>query len=261
MNCLAEKNIVIDGLNISYAEFGDFSKPHLLFLHGWRCDKSALASIYMPLVDDYFIVAPDLPGFGNSDEMQEPWDASRFADFTAEFIATVGLKDVTAIGHSNGGRILIKLCGGGYDNIKKLVLIGSSGIKPKRSIKYYFKVYSYKTGKQLLKLPFFKKPLKKMFEKTIKNAGSGDYRLVSDVLKRTMTLLLNGDLKSVMPRITQSTLLMWGEFDTANPLSNAKTMEKLIKDSGLVVFKNAGHFPFLDDKIKFMAAFKYFLNI
>ena len=44
---------------------------------------------------------------------------------------------------------------------------------------------------------------------------------------------------------------MWGEEDKDTPLYMAKIMEKNIKDSGLVVLKNAGHFSYIDKSSEF----------
>jgi pimeloyl-ACP methyl ester carboxylesterase len=63
-----------------------------------------------------------------------------------------------------------------------------------------------------------------------------------------------------MPNIKASTLLIWGEHDTATPLCDAKIMENLIKDSGLVVLKNAGHFSFLEKTYEVNLIINSFLN-
>jgi pimeloyl-ACP methyl ester carboxylesterase len=55
-------------------------------------------------------------------------------------------------------------------------------------------------------------------------------------------------------------LLIWGEEDTATPLSDAKIMEKLIPDAGLVSFKGCGHYSFLDNPFGFKTVLTNFLN-
>jgi pimeloyl-ACP methyl ester carboxylesterase len=63
-----------------------------------------------------------------------------------------------------------------------------------------------------------------------------------------------------MPLIKAPTLLIWGENDTATPLSDAKTMEQLIPDAGLVSFPGCGHYSFLDNPIGYKAVIKEFLK-
>ena len=62
-----------------------------------------------------------------------------------------------------------------------------------------------------------------------------------------------------MPFIKAPSLLIWGENDTATPISDARIMEKLIPDAGLVSFKGAGHYSFLDNPAQFKAVIRSFL--
>ena len=50
-----------------------------------------------------------------------------------------------------------------------------------------------------------------------------------------------------MPSIKQPALLLWGEKDTATPLSSGKRMESLIPGAALVAIPGGSHFPFLED--------------
>ncbi|MDE6811692.1 MAG: alpha/beta hydrolase, partial [Muribaculaceae bacterium] len=91
-------------------------------------------------------------------------------------------------------------------------------------------------------------------------AGSADYRQSSPVMRGVMSKCVNEDLKNVMPQIQAPTLLIWGAEDTATPLKDAKTMEKLIPDAGLVVFDHCGHYSFLDNPVGFKAVLKEFFK-
>ena len=55
-------------------------------------------------------------------------------------------------------------------------------------------------------------------------------------------------------------MLVWGENDTATPIGDAKIMEKLIPDAGLVAFPNAGHYSFLDNAYQYQAVLRSFLK-
>ena len=80
------------------------------------------------------------------------------------------------------------------------------------------------------------------------------------MMRMVMSRSVNQDLKHLMPKIKAPTLLIWGENDTATPLRDAKTMEKLIPDAGLVSFKGAGHYSFLDNPVQFRAVIQSFLK-
>ena len=86
-----------------------------------------------------------------------------------------------------------------------------------------------------------------MRENLLKKFSSEDYKNSPQVLRTTMSIILNEDQKKYLPNIKVPTLLIWGENDTATPISDAKTMEKLIPDAGLVAYKNSGHFSYLEN--------------
>ena len=126
------------------------------------------------------------------------------------------------------------------------MFIDAAGIRPKRGMKYYCKVYSYKCMKKLASVSLVAKCCPALVERVKKRSGSADYRNASDIMRQTMVKSVNEDLTALLPQITVSTLLIWGEKDTATPLSDGKKMETLIKDAGLVTLAGAGHFSFAE---------------
>ena len=231
------KTVACDGLSVAYIEQGE--GPDLLLLHGW----GARAETYRLLIDHlsqkYRVIAPDLPGFGDSEEPKTAFSVDDFADFVLHFCAAVGVTDPVVMGHSNGGRILIKLLSRTPAplDVKKAVLLDSAGIKPKHGIDWYVKVYSYKAAKKLF--PGLAKTMQG-------KVGSTDYKAASPVMRQAMVKAVNEDLTACLPQITASTLLIWGEQDDATPLADGKLMEQKIPDAGLVVLSGAGHFAFAE---------------
>lgn len=239
-------DIRIGGRNVRYIDQGD--GPVVLLLHGW----GAPAETYRLLIDHLSgycrVIAPDLPGFGGSDEPPAPWSVDDYADFTLEFAAALALHEVTPIGHSFGGRILIKLLSRADCplTVKKLILMDAAGIKPRRPLSYYIKVYSYKAGKRFFALPGVRTLFPNATEKARARRGSADYNAASPLMRQTMVKAVNEDLTALLPRISVSTLLIWGENDTATPLSDGQKMERLIPDAGLVTLAGCGHFAFAE---------------
>ena len=79
-------------------------------------------------------------------------------------------------------------------------------------------------------------------------------------MRRILSKVVNEDLSDRLPLIKASTLLIWGENDTATPLKDAQKMEKLIPEAGLVSFPSCGHYSFLDNPVQFAAVLRSFLN-
>ena len=81
-----------------------------MLLHGWGSSLDAFSAVRNLLDKKYKVVSLDFPGFGQSDMPPEPWDVERYAAFTLEFFGFLGIKDPILVGHSFGGRVIMKLC-------------------------------------------------------------------------------------------------------------------------------------------------------
>ena len=74
-------------------------------------------------------------------------------------------------------------------------------------------------------------------------------------------MAVNEDLRELMPKIKQETLLIWGDRDTATPIGDAKIMEEKIPHAGLVVLEGTGHFSFLEKPAVFRNVVKNYFQI
>lgn len=229
-------------LNIHYSELGQ--GPSVLFLHGWGANKETFSGLMAPLSKNFRVLSIDFPGFGASDEPLKPWSLTDYTDMTEAFIHAHALDAPILIGHSFGGRVAIKLTQ--RLTIEKMVLIGSAGIRPRRPLSYYLKVYGYKGFKTIAKLPLFSWVLKEPLDAYRHMYASSDYKAASPMMKQVLSSVVGEDLTPILPKISASTLLLWGEEDTSTPVSDAKLMEKAIPDAGLVVFPGVGHFAYLE---------------
>ena len=178
---------------------------------------------------------------------EHPLNSNDFGNFVNDLLKALKIKNPLLIGHSNGGRCIINAVGRGIVSAKKIVLIDSAGLKPKRNFKYYLKVWIYKLGKFFLNLLPNTKGIKSLKENLRNNVGSSDYRQSATVLKETMKTIVNEDCSKLLPNIKCPTLLIWGTLDTATPISDAKKMEKLIPNCGLVEYRGSTHFSYLEN--------------
>lgn len=255
----------IDGINVNYEVKGQ--GEYIFILHGWGANLEVYSSVADVLSAKYTVVSFDFPGFGKTDEPEEVWDVLKYAEFTAKFISTFGCKEVILLGHSFGGRVILKMVGECElpFEVNKILFVDSAGVMPQRSEKQNFKTKAYKLGKCILS--FY--PIKKMFPNALealrKKFSSADYANASVIMRGVLVKTVNEDLVYLMKNIKCTTLLIWGENDTATPIGDAKIFEKEISqagaDVGLAVIKNAGHFSFLDQPYVFANIIKSFLKI
>lgn len=231
----------------------------LILLHGWGCDLEIFKNIQTDLERDFKVYAIDLPGFGNSSEPPTAWGTEEYADLIAGFIQQLNIEKPIIIAHSYGGRVTIRLAN--RLELNKIVLTGGAGIRAKRKPSYYLKVYSYKLMKWFLQLPLIRTFGEPILEDYRKKVGSADYRSASDIMRQVLVKAVNEDLRHLLPNIKAPTLLIWGEKDTATPVSDGKLMEKMIPDAGLVVMKNATHYAFLEKGREFLIIVRHFLGV
>ncbi len=253
---------IINGLKISYKTAGEGAP--VLFLHGWGGCADSFAPVFNELSRSRKVYAIDFPGFGESDQPESAYHVDEYMEITAEFMRRMGIEGCDVICHSFGGRVTILLAATYPDMINRAVLTDAAGLIPKRTLKYYIKVYRYKLAKKLIKVRPVKGFLKVLgvdLEKKVSSAGSEDYRKLSGIMRQTFVNVVNQDLRPYLKDIKASCLLIYGENDKDTPVYFGEIMEKEIKDAGLVVLKDAGHFSYLDQYPRYMSIVKSFLEV
>lgn len=253
-------NVNINGLNINYEVLGENNTDEVLILHGWGANLQSFSPVAKHLSKNCKVYSIDFPGFGKSQEPESAYTVSDYAKLVLEFIKNMNINNPTLIGHSFGGRVIIKLVGElGYVP-KNIIFVDSAGIKPKRSLSYYFKVYSFKLAKKAIYTFNNKEKAERIIGELRKNAGSSDYKSASETMKKVFVNVVNEDLKEYLPKIKVPSLLIWGDKDLDTPLQDAKVFEKLIPNSGLVVLEGAGHYSYLDKLGDFLVIISKFME-
>lgn len=248
--------IDIEDIKLCYEVQGE-GEP-VLILHGWGCSKDTVQSITEHIAKTHRAYALDMPGFGETPPPNEIFGIEQYTQVVEKFCRKLNIENPILIGHSFGGRISILFSS--RNQTSKVMLVDAAGIVPKRTLKYHIKVRSYKIYKKLLPLFVGKQEAERRIEERRNRSGSADYRAAQGIMRAVFVKIVNEDLKYVMPKIKAPTLMIWGELDTATPLSDARTMEKLIKGSGVAVMKGCGHYSFLDNPRQFFAIVDAFLN-
>lgn len=255
--------VKINDIDIHYEIFGEGEKT-LLILHGWMASIEAMAPIwrYFESVKSRKVVVLDFPGQGGkSGNLKEAWGVPEYSEMVKEFMNKLNIIKPDVIGHSFGGRVIIYLTSNNSDLFNKVILTDAAGIKKKLSFKKWIKVRSYKCAKLFLKVFTPKDKYENKLNELRKKYGSSDYaNITSDVVRETFNKVISLDLKNSLNKIKNPCLLIWGENDEDTPLYMAKIMEKKIKDSGLVVLKNAGHFSYTDASYQYNIIVENFLN-
>jgi pimeloyl-ACP methyl ester carboxylesterase len=251
-----EKDIELEGLKVHLEITGE-GRP-LILMHGWGCNHTTVRSIATTAAATHTVYNIDFPGFGASEEPSEVWGVERYTRLIEELVRKEQIEKPVLAGHSFGGRVAILYAS--RNEVDKVVLIDAAGIKPKRSLKYYLKVYSFKAGKKFWQLVLGEEKAQKHIDAMRAKRGSSDYAGASPMMRAILSKVVNEDLTDRLPVIKAPSLCIWGENDTATPLADAKKMVKLIPDAGLVSFPGCGHYSFLDNPVQFRAVLSSFLK-
>lgn len=83
-------------------------KPTIILIHGWISVKEIFVTFIPLLEQKYRVIAPDLPGFGNSEEIPLDRNIDAYSDFIADFIDQLNLGEVYLYGGSLGGVLVTK---------------------------------------------------------------------------------------------------------------------------------------------------------
>lgn len=251
-------NVEINGLKIEYITEGE--GVDVLLLHGWGSSFDVYRGIINTLKNRCRLTAFNFPGCGNSDTMEKAWNLEDYCNLVISFIDKLGLNNPILIGHSHGGRVALNLAATGKLNPPKIVLLDSAGLIPKKTLRQKFRAKSFKAIKGALKLPIIKNYSEPLLNKARNYYGSADYNAAPPVLRQTLVSLVNTDLRDILHNIKCPTLLIWGENDTATPLSDGKIIESLIPDAGLCVIKGTGHYSFCERPFEAHAILNSFIK-
>ena len=225
---------VISSQLVNYEVSGS-GKQNLIILHGWGGSLQEWMPIANSLSLRYRVWMIDFPGFGGSPKPSFDWSIYDYADFIREFIKEFNIKDPVVMGHSFGGRVAILL------EAQKLILVDAAGLEIKN-------LKATIGGLIFDKMGF----MKKYIPTNLKNLfGSADYKSAGN-MRKIFVKVVNQDLSKEMTEVKCPTLIIWGEKDRVLPISQAKMINQLIRDSEIRVVWGADHWPHLSRQKEFL---------
>lgn len=236
----------INDFTLYYEKYGTGEKE-IVILPGWGETRKTFDYMISYLKQDYTIYIVDYPGFGNSPFPNRDLTIYDYTNLIIDFLNTNGIYNPIIIAHSFGGRIAITMNGYLQHKIQKMILIGSAGIKPRKTLYQKLRQLTYKFLKKCSRL-LPKKKRKKYLANLLNIFGSSDFKELDKNQRNTFIKIVNEDLTKYLKKISCPTLLIWGEYDTATPVKDGVKMQNEIKDSGLIILKGRSHFCYLEER-------------
>lgn len=204
----------------------------LYIIHGWTYTVEPWKNTLKMLRDnDISVKMLHVPGLTEkSDKVYTIDDYVKWADENIP-------DGAVALGHSNGGRILLNLCADNPEKLKYLILLDAAGVyEPSARKKLVEKVA--KIGKPLKKVPIIDKAFHKI-------TGSTDYSRAPENMKQTLANMLESDKDLDFNKVATKTFILWGKKDTTTPPRQATTMYEKLPNAELKFYANWTHAPYI----------------
>lgn len=228
-------SIEINDVNVNYKYIDSLKQITLVYLHGWGQNIQMMEPLAKGFESKYNILIVDLPGFGKSEEPHSAWDVYDYAECINKLILSLKIKKIILLGHSFGGKIALVYAS--KYKVEKLVVFASPFCKEIKKLPLKTKFYKFIKNTPGLKV--FTNVVKKF-------VGSTDYKNASEVMRNILVKTVNLEIYDDIKKIKCPTLIVWGTEDTAVPVNRAYELEKLIDDSGVVIYDGATHYAYLE---------------
>ena len=271
--------IVLHGHRVFYRSAGD--GPVLVLIHGITSASDTWANVFPYLAERFTVIAPDLLGHGESAKPRGDYSLGAYASGIRDLLVALGHERATFVGHSLGGGIAMQLAYQFPEHCERLVLVSSGGLG--RDITLLLRAASLPGSELVLPL---------LVNQRFLGAGRAVGRLLGRVGLRVHTdlgevlrghaSLSDGDARAAFvntlrtivdaggQRVDASDrlylaqaipfLVIWGERDQIIPVEHAQDAHRLVPGSRLELFPAAGHYPHLDDPLRFVRLLTDFME-
>ena len=259
---IAQHQTTIDSLNISYYQAGDQGKPVVL-LHGGGTDSGMLSwrEALPALAQNFRVFAPDWPGYGNSQEMGEPYSLDRLANVLHGLMQTWGLAQASLVGLSMGGGAALAYALAYPRQVDRLILVDTYGIQnraPNHRFSYFYihlpflvrlTWKSLRNDKGLTRnalRSIFANPngiteemVDELFE-TVQNP-SGEHSFYAFQRYEMTWQGVRTNFVKRLPQIQSPTLFIHGDQDRLVPLEEVRQAAKTMPNARVRVMADTGH--------------------
>ncbi len=253
---LSHKTLLIGNQTWHYLEGGPQDAEVVLLLHGFGGDKDNWTRFAKGLTGSYRVIAPDLPGFGESARHPD-WDYSLPPQRSRlnGFVQAMGLKQFHVVGNSMGGHLAALYTYKYPGQVLSMALFNNAGINaPDKSDMQRaldegnnpLLVKSVDDFDGLLEFVSYKKPFIPWPVKGVLAQQAMDHADFNQFIFESYKSDRFSGLESKLADIENPTLILWGEFDRVLDVSSVNVMRPLLPQAEVVIMKDTGHVPMLE---------------
>jgi pimeloyl-ACP methyl ester carboxylesterase len=263
----------VDGRPVNYVEMG--SGPPLLLVHGLAGSWQNWLETIPHFAATHRVLAPDLPGFGESEMPREKISMAGYGRFLDAFCDEVGVERAAVVGNSMGGFVAAELAIQHPHRVERLVLVSAAGITIEHQRndrllalmrRFEFALtwaathprpeFMLRRRARRAARFVFAHPERLPGALVVENARGGGKPGFLDALDA----LTSYPIRDRLEEISVPTLVVWGDSDRLVPTRDADVFEELIPDARKVVYEDTGHVPMLERPARFNADLEAFLT-
>ena len=272
------EQVSIHGHRVCYRRAG--AGPVLLLLHGIGDSSATWIPAMRLLQRSYTVLAPDLPGHGNSANPLGDYSLGSHASSMRDLLHLLSIERVTVVGHSFGGGVAMQFAYQFPGRCERLVLVDAGGLG--REVNWILRLATMPAAEYVMPA-LFPAVMRRWGDQVarflgdwgISNARAAElwrsYRSLTDpgnraAFVRTTRAVIDpgGQSVSAVNRLylvaQWPTLIVWGGRDKIIPLVHARQAHEAIPNSRLAVMEGAGHTPQLEDPAWFANILMDFVN-
>jgi pimeloyl-ACP methyl ester carboxylesterase len=266
-----QREITLHGHRVAYRTAGD-SGPVLLLIHGITGNAKQWDDVMPLLAQRYQVIAPDLLGHGESAKPRGDYSLGAYAAGVRDLLVALGHRRATVVGHSLGGGIAMQFVYEYPPFAERLVLVNSGGLG--REVHLLLRAASLPGSEIVLPLLAHSRVLGLggLLGSAVRKLGlqagtdlaemARGYASLADAHARlafihTIRSVIDpfGQRVSANDRLYLTSLLpslvMWGGRDPLIPVDHAEPAHRSMPGSRIAIFENAGHFPQLQEPVRF----------
>ncbi|UTW49347.1 alpha/beta fold hydrolase [Bacterioplanoides sp. SCSIO 12839] len=261
MSDLTLKTLSVADHDWVYLDSETKQKPVVLLLHGFAVDKDNWLR-FARLFDDYRVIAPDLPGHGETSfNPGYTYDFAQQAVWLNEFVEALSLNNLHIVGNSMGGGIALMYSYARPDRVRSITLVDAAGVLPPN--KSEFQTIIDNGGKNPLivnskedfihlsefameQQPFLPWPATNVLSRRAQLRNDINHKIFADIQAVAEEAKHSDDNLKMLQQIKEPVLIVWGEEDRVLDVSSVEVFEQYLPDSRSVIFPEVGHAPMLE---------------
>lgn len=265
---LAEHTVAAGGHTVHYLA-GGTGEP-LVLLHGIFAEKEHWVDFARPLTGDWRVIAPDLPGFGESGRHADArYDYAAQVERLRAFLDALGLQRVHLAGNSMGGTLAALFAVAHPERVASVGFIGAPhGIRAPRPSAMDLAIEAgraplvARTAQEfdaMLSLvfaqrPFLPYPVLHATREAAMGQADSNLRVWQEQLADRW--LLDARIAALQAPV----LVLWGEADRVFDASGAQALQAKLPQARVAVLPGAGHLPMMEAPRPTAAAYDAFLR-